>query len=50
MLDGRFNVAKEGIQRSAKLVLRHRRIINYAPEADSQSEDTIIERLLETTR
>jgi MoxR-like ATPase len=46
VLDGRFNVAREDIQRSAKLVLRHRLITNYRAEADNQNVDTIIERLV----
>jgi MoxR-like ATPase len=49
-LDGRFNVAKEDIRRSAKLVLRHRLITNYRAEADGQSVDLIIDRLLETVK
>jgi MoxR-like ATPase len=50
VLDGRFNVAKEDIQRAAKLVLRHRLITNYHAEADKQTVDKIIERLLETVK
>jgi MoxR-like ATPase len=46
-LDGRFNVAVEDIQRSAKLVLRHRLITNYRAEADHETPDTIIDRLLQ---
>jgi MoxR-like ATPase len=48
VLDGRFNVAKEDIQRSAKLVLRHRLITNYRAEADHETTDTIIDKLLRT--
>src|SRR6202453_153573 len=48
VLDGRFNVAKEDIQRSAKLVLRHRLITNYRAEADHETTDTIIDKLLKT--
>jgi len=47
-LDGRFNVAKEDIQRSANLVLRHRLITNFRAEADQQTTDMIIEKLLQT--
>jgi len=50
VLDGRFNVAKEDIQRASKLVLRHRLITNYRAEADGQSVDSIIERLVDTLR
>ena len=47
VLDGRFNVAREDIQRAAKLVLRHRIITNYRAEADKQTVDPLIDRLLE---
>ncbi|HWB61096.1 MAG TPA: MoxR family ATPase [Chthoniobacteraceae bacterium] len=47
-LDGRFNVAKEDIQRSAKLVLRHRIITNYRAEADHETPDTIIDKLVKS--
>jgi MoxR-like ATPase len=47
VLDGRFNVAKEDIKCATKLVLRHRLITNYRAEADKQTVDTIIDRLLE---
>jgi MoxR-like ATPase len=50
VLDGRFNVAKEDIQRAAKLVLRHRLLTNYRAEADHQTVDLIIENLLKTVR
>src|SRR6185503_17285708 len=50
VLDGRFNVAREDIKRAAKLVLRHRIITNYRAEADKQTADGIIDRLLETVK
>ena len=50
VLDGRFNVAREDIQRAAKLVLRHRIITNYRAEADKQTVDALIDRLLETVK
>ena len=46
VLDGRFNVAREDIQRSAKLVLRHRLITNYRAEADNRPVDSIIDDLV----
>jgi MoxR-like ATPase len=49
-LDGRFNVAREDIQRSAKLVLRHRLITNSRAEADHETVDTIIDKLLQTVK
>ena len=50
VLDGRFNVAKEDIKRAAKLVLRHRLITNYRAEADKQTVDILIDRLMETMK
>jgi len=46
VLDGRFNVAREDIEMSAKLVLRHRLIANYRAEADQVTIDQIIEQLV----
>jgi len=46
VLDGRFNVAREDIATSAKLVLRHRLITNYRAEADQVTIDGLIEKLL----
>jgi MoxR-like ATPase len=46
VLDGRFNVAREDIKTSAKLVLRHRLITNYRAEADQVTVDEIIDRLV----
>jgi len=46
VLDGRFNVAREDIEASAKLVLRHRMITNYRAEADQITVDQIIDQLV----
>jgi MoxR-like ATPase len=46
VLEGRFNVAREDIKASAKLVLRHRLITNYRAEADGMSADDLIDKLL----
>jgi MoxR-like ATPase len=46
VLDGRFNVAREDIETSAKLVLRHRLIANYRAEADQVTVDQIIDQLV----
>jgi MoxR-like ATPase len=46
VMDGRFNVAREDIATSAKLVLRHRLISNYRAEADQVTIDGLIEKLL----
>jgi len=46
VLDGRYNVAKEDIQRAAYPVLRHRIISNYHAEADKLTTDDLIKRLI----
>ena len=46
VLDGRYNVAVEDIQRAAYPVFRHRIIANYHAEADKLSTDDLIQRLL----
>jgi MoxR-like ATPase len=46
VLDGRFNVSREDIKASAKLVLRHRLIANYRAEADQITIDALIDRLV----
>ena len=46
VLDGRYNVAIEDVQRAAYPVLRHRIITNYHAEADKLSTDDLIERLI----
>jgi len=43
-------VSREDIQCAAKLVLRHRIITNYRAEADKQSVDMLIDRLLESVK
>jgi MoxR-like ATPase len=45
-LDGRLNCAAEDIVASAKIVLRHRIILNYRAEADQMNTDQLIEELL----
>jgi len=46
VLDGRYNVAVEDIQRAAYPVLRHRIISNYHAEADKLTTDDLIQRLI----
>lgn len=46
VLDGRYNVAVEDIQRAAYPVLRHRIIANYHAEADKLTTDDLIQRLI----
>jgi MoxR-like ATPase len=50
VLDGRFNVAREDIETSAKLVLRHRLITNYRAEADQVTIDQIIDQLVSAAK
>ena len=50
VLDGRFNVAREDISTSAKLVLRHRLIANYRAEADQVTIDGLIDKLLASVK
>jgi MoxR-like ATPase len=47
-LDGRPEVGVEDLQAMAPSVLRHRIVLNYSAEAEGQSPDTVIKRLLET--
>jgi MoxR-like ATPase len=50
VLDGRFNVAREDIATSAKLVLRHRMITNYRAEADQVTVDDLIDQLVASAK
>jgi MoxR-like ATPase len=50
VLDGRFNVAREDIATSAKLVLRHRLITNYRAEADQVTVDGLIDKLIASAK
>jgi MoxR-like ATPase len=45
-LDGRLNCAAEDVAASARIVLRHRIILNYRAEADQVDADHVIEELL----
>ncbi len=49
-LDGRLNCAVEDIVAAAKIVLRHRIILNYRAEADQISADHVIVELLKSVR
>ncbi len=46
-LDGRLNCAIEDIASAAKIVLRHRIILNYRAESDQITADKVIEELLQ---
>jgi MoxR-like ATPase len=45
-LDGRLNCAMEDIAAAAKVVLRHRIILNYRAEADQVTADQLIDELV----
>ncbi len=47
LLDGRYNVAFEDIQRVAKPALRHRLILSFEAHAESLQPDTILDAVLE---
>ena len=49
-LDGRLNCAAEDIAAAAKIVLRHRIILNYRAEADQMTPDKVIDELLKTVK
>ncbi|HVW21949.1 MAG TPA: AAA family ATPase [Opitutaceae bacterium] len=49
-LDGRLNCAAEDIAASAKVVLRHRLVLNYRAEADQMNADRLIEELLKSVK
>jgi MoxR-like ATPase len=48
LLAGRFNVAKEDIQKAAKPALRHRLLLNFEAEADGITPDTFLDQVIET--
>ncbi len=45
-LDGRFNCSPEDVAASAKVVLRHRLVLNYRAEAEQMNSDQLVEELL----
>jgi MoxR-like ATPase len=47
LLDTRYNVAKEDIQRSAKQALRHRIGLSFEAEADGLTADSVLDRVIE---
>jgi MoxR-like ATPase len=49
-LDGRLNCAAEDIAAAAKIVLRHRLILNYRAEADGLTADAIITDILKAVK
>lgn len=49
-LDGRFNCSVNDIVAAAKIVLRHRLILNYRAEADGLTADAVIDGTLKTIK
>jgi MoxR-like ATPase len=49
-LEGRLNCAAEDIAAAAKIVLRHRLILNYRAESDQMTADRLIEDLLKNVK
>ncbi len=47
LLAGRFNVAKEDLQKAAKATLRHRVILNFEAEADGVTPDIFLDQVIE---
>ena len=47
-MDGRFSVAIEDVQKVALPVLRHRVAANFQAQAEGQTTEDLIARLLET--
>ena len=46
LLDGRFNVSLEDINRAAPAALRHRILLNFEGEAEGQSTDALIAEII----
>lgn len=46
LLDGRYNVAREDVERTLKPALRHRVLLNFEAEADGINADQLLEILL----
>jgi MoxR-like ATPase len=49
-LDGRFNCSAEDIAATAKIVLRHRLVLNYRAESDQMDADRLIDELLQEVK
>ena len=48
VLDGRFNVSIEDVQRLAAPILRHRILTNFHAESDGITTDDLVKRLIAT--
>ncbi|HWA24339.1 MAG TPA: AAA family ATPase [Lacunisphaera sp.] len=49
-LAGRFNCSAEDITAAAKIVLRHRLVLNYRAEADNLTADNLVDDILKTVK
>ncbi|WP_182865212.1 AAA family ATPase [Rhodopirellula sp. JC639] len=49
LLEGRFHVSIDDIQKLAKPVLRHRMVVNFAAESDGVTSDNVIDRIVAAT-
>jgi MoxR-like ATPase len=47
VLDGRYNVSCEDVQRLAAPIMRHRILKNFHAESDGVTSDDIVRRLIE---
>jgi MoxR-like ATPase len=50
VIHGRYHVSMEDVRAVAKPVLRHRILTNFTAEAEGVTPDSVIEKLLETTK
>jgi MoxR-like ATPase len=48
LLEGRYNVSVEDIQKLAAPILRHRLLMNFHAESDGITSDEVVRRLIET--
>jgi MoxR-like ATPase len=48
LLEGRYNVSCEDVQKLATPILRHRILLNFHAESDGITSDEIVRRLIET--
>lgn len=49
LLEGRFHVTVEDIQKLSRPVLRHRMVVNFAAESEGISSDDVIDRIIAAT-
>ncbi|MEO1617726.1 MAG: MoxR family ATPase [Planctomycetota bacterium] len=49
LLEGRFHVSIDDVQKLAKPVLRHRMVVNFAAESEGVTSDNVIDRIVAAT-